>query len=73
MAAAIVADGTLPQQQIWRGTLGELVRTGGALDGDGPGLIVIGHVAGLDLRSTIHAGTAVHADEASTRQSRRSR
>jgi uroporphyrin-III C-methyltransferase len=71
MAAAIVADGTLPQQQIWRGTLGELARTGGALDGDGPGLIVIGHVAGLDLRSTIYAGTALHADEASTRQSRR--
>ena len=70
---AMVADGTLPQQQVWRGTLGELARTGGSLDGDGPGLIVVGQVAGLDLRSTIHAGTALRADEAPAHRTRQSR
>ncbi len=71
--AAIVADGTLPQQEVWRGTLGELARTGGAIDCDGAALIVIGQVAGLDLRSTIHAGTALSADTASALRTRRSR
>ncbi len=71
--AAIVADGTLPGQQVWRGTLGELARTGGALECDGPALLVIGQVAGLDLRSTIHAGTALCDDTASALRARRSR
>ncbi len=47
--AAIVADGSLPSQSVWRGTLGELARSGGVEQGDGPSLIVIGEVAALDL------------------------
>jgi uroporphyrin-III C-methyltransferase/precorrin-2 dehydrogenase/sirohydrochlorin ferrochelatase len=47
--AAIVTDGSLPAQSVWRGTLGELARSGGPGRGDGPSLIVIGEVAALDL------------------------
>ena len=47
--AAIVADASLPQQQVWRGTLGDLGSDHAVLGGDGPATIVIGAVAGLAL------------------------
>src|SRR6185295_3872322 len=34
--AAIVADGTLPRRQVWRGTLGELADGGAGLTTEGP-------------------------------------
>lgn len=49
--AAIVADASLPQQQVWRGTLGELAAGDAAVEGDGPASIVIGQVAAMDLTS----------------------
>ena len=51
--AAIVSDATRTDQQTWRGTLGELAAHAVAdvvqSEGDAPGTIVIGAVAGLDL------------------------
>lgn len=70
--AAIVADGTLPQQQVWRGTLGELADGRAAVTGQGPALIVIGKVAALDLRTTIRAEHDEHPDTASARPARQS-
>jgi uroporphyrin-III C-methyltransferase len=49
--AAIVADASLPQQQVWRGTLDDLASDGARLEGDGPATIVIGAVAALALIS----------------------
>jgi uroporphyrin-III C-methyltransferase/precorrin-2 dehydrogenase/sirohydrochlorin ferrochelatase len=47
--AALVADASLPQQQVWRGTLAALASGEAAIDSDGPVSIVIGDVAALDL------------------------
>jgi uroporphyrin-III C-methyltransferase/precorrin-2 dehydrogenase/sirohydrochlorin ferrochelatase len=68
--AAIVADGTLPQQQVWRGTLGDLADGRAAVAGQGPALIVIGKVAALDLRTAICAEHDEHPDTASARRAR---
>jgi len=48
-AAAVVANGSRPDQQVWRGTLGDLAAERVTLDGDAPAVIVIGDVAGLRL------------------------
>jgi len=48
--AAIVSDASLPQQQIWRGTIADLAAGTVTLEGDGPAALVIGEVAGFDLR-----------------------
>lgn len=66
--AAIVADGTLPTQQTWRGTLGDLASGGGMLETDGPAIIVIGAVAALHLNGA--ALSAVVPDEAAIEQPR---
>lgn len=47
--AAIVADGSRPGQQVWRGTLEQIAANAAAIDTDGPAVIVIGEVAALDL------------------------
>ena len=47
--AAIVAEGTLPTEQVWRGTLLELAGGAETIDTDGPALIVVGAVAKLAL------------------------
>jgi uroporphyrin-III C-methyltransferase len=51
-ATAIVADGTLPSRQVWRGRLADLAGGMVSFDPSGPALIVIGDVAALDLTST---------------------
>ena len=71
--AAVVADGTLPQRQVWRGTLGELADGGAYVEGDGPALIVVGLVAALDLRTTIDAARVESKDSESALRARRSR
>ena len=50
--AAIVADGSLPQQQTWRGTLGAMASGRADLETDGPTLLVIGQVAALTLSAS---------------------
>jgi uroporphyrin-III C-methyltransferase len=47
--AAIVAGGSLPQQQVWRGTLEDLALDRVQMDGDAPAVIVVGEVAALSL------------------------
>jgi siroheme synthase len=47
--AAIVADASLPHQQVWRGTLDDLASDRARLEGDGPATIVVGAVAALAL------------------------
>jgi uroporphyrin-III C-methyltransferase len=55
--AALVADGTLPSEQAWRGTVLELAEGRALLDSDGPALIVIGAVASLQLNGAALRGT----------------
>jgi uroporphyrin-III C-methyltransferase len=47
--AAIVADGSRPAQQVWRGTLAQVAGGAVGVEGDGPAVIVVGEVAALDL------------------------
>jgi uroporphyrin-III C-methyltransferase len=47
--AAIVAGASLPQQQVWRGTLEDLASERVQMDGDDPAVIVVGEVAALTL------------------------
>jgi uroporphyrin-III C-methyltransferase/precorrin-2 dehydrogenase/sirohydrochlorin ferrochelatase len=47
--AAIVAGGSWPQQQVWRGTLDDLASDNAQMDGDDPAVIVVGDVAALAL------------------------
>jgi uroporphyrin-III C-methyltransferase len=71
--AAIVADGTLPHRQVWRGTLGDLADGRAHVDGDGPALIIVGLVAALDVRTTIDAERLESLDSESALGARRSR
>lgn len=48
---AIIADGTRPTQQTWRGSLADVASGLASLETDGPALIVIGAVASLSLVS----------------------
>lgn len=73
LPVAIVADGTLPGCEVWRGTLADLAAGHGALGSDGPALIVVGRVAALDLNSTISAAAEVPAEDPSGLRVTRSR
>jgi siroheme synthase len=53
--AAVVADGTRPTQQVWRGSLGDLAAGRVEIESDAPAVIVVGDVAGLDLRAGTEA------------------
>ncbi len=48
--AAVVVDGTTVRQQTWRGTLDDLAAGRAAIDGDGPGTIVVGEVVAASGR-----------------------
>ena len=61
-AAAIVSEGTLPTEQTWRGTLGDLATGHGVLITDGPAVIVIGAVAALALNGRAAAEIGTHYD-----------
>jgi uroporphyrin-III C-methyltransferase/precorrin-2 dehydrogenase/sirohydrochlorin ferrochelatase len=47
--AAVVVDASRPTQTVWRGTLIDLGAAASRIDADGPGTIVIGAVAALEL------------------------
>lgn len=68
--AALVADGTLPTERAWRGTLGALARGEGELETDGPAVIVVGAVAALELNGRV---AALPGAEAVTTEPRRRR
>lgn len=61
--AAVVAGASWPGQEIWRGSLAQLADGGGAQEGDGPALLVIGGVAALDLRSPVMPVSAAAGTE----------
>ncbi|MGE0449802.1 MAG: uroporphyrinogen-III C-methyltransferase [Vicinamibacterales bacterium] len=63
--AAIVADGTLASQQVWRGTLADLAAGGGTAASGGPALIVVGAVAALALNGAHAGATDLHAASSS--------
>ena len=46
---AIVANGTLPTQEVWRGALSALASVETTVEGEGPAVIVVGSVAALAL------------------------
>jgi len=73
LPAAIVADGTLPRQQVWRGTLGDLAEGHVTVTGDGPALIVIGKVAALDVAGATGVDDALSASAAVAMRARRTR
>jgi len=73
LPAAIVADGTLPRQQVWRGTLGDLADGDVAVTGGGPALIVIGKVAALDVAGADGVDDALSARGAVAVHARRTR
>ena len=66
--SAIVANGTLPSQQVWRGPLSALALEATPLEGDGPAVIVVGSVAALALVG----GAVVQQTEPSQEPARRS-
>jgi uroporphyrin-III C-methyltransferase/precorrin-2 dehydrogenase/sirohydrochlorin ferrochelatase len=47
--AAVIAEASLPQQEVWRGTLGALADGRADVASDGPALVVVGKVAALAL------------------------
>jgi len=48
--AAVIVDGTRPQQQVWRGTLDDLAFERVDLDSNGPATIVVGDVVAVGLQ-----------------------
>ena len=73
LPAALVADGTLPRQQVWRGTLGDLADGVAQIAGGGPALIVIGKVADLALAGADGVNDALDAHTAVAVRDRRTR
>jgi siroheme synthase len=73
LPAAIVADGTLPRRQVWRGTLADLAEGRAHVAGDGPALIVIGKVAALDVAGADSVDDALSAPTAVAVRARRTR
>ena len=71
--AAIVADGTLPGGEVWRGTLADLAAGEGTIGSDAPALILVGRVAALDLNSTVRETAAVSTGDPSRLRVTRSR
>jgi siroheme synthase len=47
--SAIVFDASTPRQQAWRGSLEQLAADARAVASDGPGTIVIGEVAAMNV------------------------
>ena len=60
--AAVVIDGTTRRQRAWRGTLDDLASERAAIDGDGPGTIVVGEVVAVDASSRASVRACAAAD-----------
>jgi uroporphyrin-III C-methyltransferase len=69
--AALVSAASMPQQEVWRGSLGELAAGHVRLTGDGPALIVVGEVARLGLASADEASREAEADRVRERSTAR--
>jgi uroporphyrin-III C-methyltransferase / precorrin-2 dehydrogenase / sirohydrochlorin ferrochelatase len=73
LPAAIVADGTLPSRQVWRGTLDDLAEGRAHVAGGGPALLVIGKVAALDVAGADGVDEAPSANAAEAVRARGTR
>ena len=71
--AAIVANGTLPTQQVWRGALSELTSAAETVDAEGPAVIVVGSVASLALVGGVMAEEKTEASPTPARRDARER
>jgi uroporphyrin-III C-methyltransferase len=70
-AAAVVADGTLPSETAWRGTLADIAAGRATLDTGGPAVIVVGQVASLHLNGRASVSDAGAPDAAAESGARR--
>jgi uroporphyrin-III C-methyltransferase/precorrin-2 dehydrogenase/sirohydrochlorin ferrochelatase len=61
--AAVIVDASRPWQQVWRGTLDDLAVDRPAIEGDGPGTLVIGNVVAVGLHAADRS-PEVSCDEA---------
>ncbi len=59
--AAVIVDGTKPDQQVWRGTLDQMAADGVAIECAGPGTIVVGDVVAVGLQTSVSAWTKTRA------------
>lgn len=59
--AAIVVEASLPPQQAWRGSLGDLAAGRGLIETEGPATIVVGGVAALALSNEAGSETSASA------------
>jgi uroporphyrin-III C-methyltransferase len=59
--AAVVAAASLPDQQVWRGTIGEMAAGTSSVEGEPAALLVIGAVAALALSDRLETITATVA------------
>jgi uroporphyrin-III C-methyltransferase/precorrin-2 dehydrogenase/sirohydrochlorin ferrochelatase len=50
--AALIAEASLPRQQVWRGALADLAEGRAVVESDGPAMIVVGEVAALELTAS---------------------
>jgi uroporphyrin-III C-methyltransferase len=67
--AAIVSNGTLPTQQVWRGALVDVASGGPTIDiTEGPSIIVVGAVAALKLDGSAIAAVAALDDTTQVRR-----
>jgi uroporphyrin-III C-methyltransferase len=73
--AAIVAGGTLPDRQVWRGTIGDIASEATTADAahGRPALIVVGEVTTLNLQSDLDRLATEMADAPRPLRARRSR
>jgi uroporphyrin-III C-methyltransferase/precorrin-2 dehydrogenase/sirohydrochlorin ferrochelatase len=53
--ASLIAEASMPNQQVWRGTLADLAAGRATVDSDGPAMIVVGEVAAFELTAAGHA------------------
>jgi uroporphyrin-III C-methyltransferase/precorrin-2 dehydrogenase/sirohydrochlorin ferrochelatase len=62
--AAVIVDGTRPEQQVWRGRLDELARDAVEISTGGAGTIVIGDVVavGIDLCRSAEASRSIEVE-----------
>jgi siroheme synthase len=62
--AAVVAAASLPDQQVWRGTIGEMASGAARIDGGHAALLIVGGVAALTLSAiTALTGSAPEQPE----------
>jgi uroporphyrin-III C-methyltransferase/precorrin-2 dehydrogenase/sirohydrochlorin ferrochelatase len=66
--AAVIADASRYGQQVWRGTVADLARGEGALEGDGPATLVVGETAALALAAEERESEPVRARGADRRR-----